>query len=243
MPLVVVAAGVAAYANSLHGPFIFDDARSIAEDPAIRHLWPPWAPLKGATRPTSAWTFAVNYALGGLRVEGYHVVNLLIHLSAALVLWGVARRTLKAYFVTVHGDCPNFRGEVRENGTVPLRPVWLALAIALLWVVHPLQTQAVTYVVQREESLMGLFYLLTLYGFLRAQDSRRPGWWYAASAGCCALGMGAKKVMVTAPLMVLWYDRALVAGSWREIFRRRWIYWRRWHARSDGAGRLRCSPA
>ena len=206
--MLLVAAGVAAYANSLHGPLVFDDLTSIGDDASIRHLWPPWAPLKESTRPTAAWTFAVNYALGGLRVEGYHAVNLLIHLSAGLVLLGVARRTLKPYFASSD---------------------WLALAIALLWTVHPLQTEAVTYIVQRQEALMGLFYLLTLYGFIRATGTTgilrvpartggptfgrcppvppnaspastlhpssfilHPFLWYALSVACCALGMGSQ---------------------------------------------------
>jgi tetratricopeptide (TPR) repeat protein len=101
----------------------------------------------------------------------------------------------------------------------------LALVIALVWVVHPLQTQAVTYIIQRHESLMGMFYLAALYAFMRAQTSARPGLCYAASVLACVLGMGVKEVMVTAPILVLWYDRAMVAGSWREIFARRKFYY------------------
>jgi len=83
----------------------------------------------------------------------------------------------------------------------------------------------VTYIYQRLESLMGLFYLLTLYGFVRAQQSPRPADWYAMSVACCAAGMGTKEAMVTAPVLVLWYDRALVAASWRELFARRSLYY------------------
>ena len=99
----------------------------------------------------------------------------------------------------------------------------LALAIALLWAVHPLQTESVTYIVQRAESLVGLFYLLTLYCFIRgAGGSARPVCWYAGSALACLLGMASKEVMVSAPLIVLLYDRAFLAGSFREAWRRRW---------------------
>ena len=72
---------------------------------------------------------------------------------------------------------------------------------------------------------MGLFYLATLWCFVRALDSPKPAWWYAASVACCALGMGTKEVMVTAPLIVLWYDRAFAADGWREIFSRRGKYY------------------
>jgi tetratricopeptide (TPR) repeat protein len=92
------------------------------------------------------------------------------------------------------------------------------LAVALLWIVHPLQTESVTYVVQRAESLMGLFYLLTLYCFIRGVTEEH---WLWLSAACCLLGMATKEVMVTAPVMVLLYDRAFVSGSFREAWRRR----------------------
>ena len=98
----------------------------------------------------------------------------------------------------------------------------LALAVATIWVVHPLLTEAVTYVVQRAESMVGLFYLLTLYCFVRGAASRSSGVWYACSAIACLLGMATKEVMVSAPLMVLLYDRTFVAGSFREAWRQRW---------------------
>ena len=74
----------------------------------------------------------------------------------------------------------------------------IALAVSVLWAVHPLQTESVTYVVQRSESLMTLFYLLTLYCVARGAASQRPSCWYAAAVVACALGMLSKPVMVTA---------------------------------------------
>jgi tetratricopeptide (TPR) repeat protein len=101
--------------------------------------------------------------------------------------------------------------------------------VALLWTVHPLQTEAVTYVVQRTESLMGLCYLLTLYCFIRGAESqeangasgRRHRLWFAFSVAACLLGMASKEVMVSAPVMVLLYDRTFLAGTFREAWRRR----------------------
>ena len=98
----------------------------------------------------------------------------------------------------------------------------LALAVALLWAVHPLQTESVTYVVQRAESLVGLFYLLTLYGLVRGATAARPLGWYAVAALACLLGMATKEVMVSAPLVALLYDRTFLAGSFREAVRRRY---------------------
>jgi protein O-mannosyl-transferase len=208
--IVILAAGMAAYANSFSGPFVFDGILCVAENPAMHKLWPPWAPMIGTARPTADWSFAVNYALDGTNAWGYHAVNLAIHLAAALALFAIVRRTLlSGRLATRFGPA-----------------AWgVALAVAVLWLVHPLQTQSVTYIYQRYESLMGLFILLTLYSFIRAQDASRPNRWYAASAACCLLAVTTKEVAAVAPLLILWYDRALVASSWREIVRRRSAYY------------------
>ena len=98
----------------------------------------------------------------------------------------------------------------------------LALAVALVWALHPLQTNSVTYIVQRAEALVGLFYLLTLYCFVRGATSARGSAWYAAAVAACALGMASKEVMVSAPLVALLYDRLFISGSFKEGLRRRW---------------------
>jgi tetratricopeptide (TPR) repeat protein len=207
---LIIVIGVVVYANSFLGTFVYDDHGNIVYNQRIRQIWPPWSVLAGNARPIGSLSFAVNYGIHGLRLFGYHAVNLLIHLLAALTLYGICRRTFT-------------RGQLAPR--YGPAACGLALAVAVLWMVHPLQTQSVTYVVQRLEALMGLFYLLTLYCFIRAQDSPRRLGWYSGAVVCCALGMGTKEVMVTAPVMVLWYDRALVASSWREIFRRRGAFY------------------
>ncbi len=207
---LIVLAALAAYSDSFAGAFIFDDAAAIVKNPAIRSLWPPWAPMVGTNRPLGFLLFAVNYAVGGTNVWSYHVVNLAIHLAAALVLFGVVRRTLS-------------RGQLATRFSPAADG--LALAVALLWLLHPLQIESVTYIYQRFESLMGLLVLLTLYGFIRAQDSTRPKRWFIAAVGCCLLAVMTKEVAAVTPLLVLWYDRAFVASSWREIIRRRWAFY------------------
>jgi len=202
------------------------------EQPAAQNLWPIRLILAGA-RPVVLFTLALNHRLGGA-AWGYHAFNVAVHLLAALTLFGVVRRTL-----TLPILAPRF-GQASTA---------LAFCIALVWMLHPLQTESVTYVIQRMESLMGLFYLLTLYCFIRASSSpdsdglchqaTKPprtatesfllgvlvSWWqerwHAAAVLACALGMGSKEVMVTAPLAVLLYDRTFLAGSFREALRRR----------------------
>jgi Flp pilus assembly protein TadD len=214
--LLLCAAGVLAYHNSLEGPFFFDDLTSIPDNPHIREICPPWrflsmpSDLTISGRPVVALSLAANYALGGLRVTGYHLFNLLIHVAAALLLFGVLRRTVERCRPGL-----GFEGSSDR----------MALAVALLWLVHPLNTEAVNYVVQRTELLMGLFYLLTLYAFIRstgrdAAPGTRRGW-SAIAVLSCALGMASKEVMVTCPLMVLVYDRIFVAGSFRRALRSR----------------------
>jgi len=152
------------------------------------------------------FTFAINYASGGVTPWGYHAVNLAIHILAGLTLFEIVRRTLA-------------QPPLRERfGAAENELAW---AMAVLWTVHPLQTESVTYLSQRAESLMGLFYLMTLYGFIRGTSSPRRGLWFMVSIVACLLGMGTKEVMVSAPLMVLLYDRTFLSGSIREAWRRR----------------------
>lgn len=210
--LVIAVAVIVAYAGTFSAPFVLDSEPIATAYPSIRHLWPIWKalapPHDGSTiegRPVLNLSLAVSYALTGTGVLGYHAVNLAIHLLAALVLFGLARRTLQL-------------AGARDPGLV-------AFAIGLIWAVHPLQTEAVTYVIQRAESLMGLFYLLTLYCFVRGIEGGaarpRAAAWFGLSWLACLLGMGTKEVMVSAPVMVFLYDRCFVAGTFHGAWRRR----------------------
>jgi tetratricopeptide (TPR) repeat protein len=208
---LIVAAGAIAYSNSFGGPFIYDGKQSILDNHYIRRLWPITEAMKAppqattSGRPIVCLSLAVNYAISNLDVWSYHAFNLTVHLIAGLLLFGIVRRTLVSE-----------RLKERFGGASTV----LASACALLWVLHPLNTQAVTYVIQRAESMMGMFYLLTLYCAVRGFASKRAGGWYVASVVACALGMGTKEVMVTAPLIVLLYDRIFVSRSFKELFRR-----------------------
>ena len=227
-PILIVAAGLIAYCNSLNGPFIFDDLGAIENNPSIRTLWPPQRPLSPppgntlAGRPIVNLSFAINYALFGLDVRGYHATNVLMHLCAALALYGVLRRTFRL---------PRLRDSFGRDADA------LALAIALLWEVHPMLTEAVTYTSTRTEGMMGLFFILTFYCAVRAFESPGPGpgpgprpapKWYALAVLSCAIGMGCKEVMAAAPILVFLYDALLVQppdSSFKATFRRRRVFY------------------
>jgi Flp pilus assembly protein TadD len=193
---------------------IYDDLSVIPVDPSIRKLWPVWDVLTaqhepGSTidgRPLVALSLAVSHATGGRPVH-YHVFNLCVHLAAAMVLYGLIRRTL-----LLPGVPPSL-GQ---------RAAPIALASAVLWGVHPLTTAAVTYIIQRAESLAALCYLLTLYGLLRCATGRRPAVWSVAAVTACFLGANTKEIIVSAPIVCLLYDRAFLAGGFVAALRKRW---------------------
>jgi Tfp pilus assembly protein PilF len=211
-PVLIVAAVVATFANGISGVLLLDDESSILTNGSIRHLtdfskvFSPRTETVNAGRPLLNLSYALNYAADGTNVTGYHLANILIHALAALTLFGIVRRTLVL---------PRWRGRFQADAPA------LAAFAAVLWAVHPLQTESVTYLSQRAESLMGLFYLLTLYGFIRAAEQPRS-WWAIATPLACLAGMSTKEVMVTAPVAVLLYDRAFLTDSLRDALTRRY---------------------
>jgi tetratricopeptide (TPR) repeat protein len=206
--LTIVLSCIVVYSNTFAVPFLFDDLPRIRDEIAIRSAWPPILAMQNSNRPFAQYTFAINYAVHGYDVWGYHAVNLSIHCLAALCLFGLVRRSM-----------------LRSSKTLQQVAFIGGFIVALLWALHPLQTQAVTYIVQRLESLMGLSYLATLYFFVRSQDSRFVTFWLGCSASACFFGMGCKEVMATAPLAVLWFDRVFIASSWHELFSKRKFYY------------------
>ncbi|WP_146180259.1 tetratricopeptide repeat protein [Opitutus sp. ER46] len=212
---LIVVAALAAYHNSFQVPFVFDDEPAILANPTLQTLPGAWVPPPGSLtvsgRPLLNFSFALNHAVSGTAVWSYHALNLLIHATAGITLWWVVAQTLRGpRLARRYGD--------RAEG--------IALGAALLWVLHPLQTESVTYTVQRAESLCGLFVLLTLACFIRATRTSEPArGWLAAAAGSAMLGVLTKEVAVVAPLLVLLYERTFVAGNWRGAWAaRRWFY-------------------
>ena len=175
-----------AYARVLDGEFQFDDRVVIEEAPAIKDLGPFLSHtfLSGwihAGRPVTDLTFALNYAAGRLDPRGYHAVNLTLHLIVSLLLWRLGARLLE------------------RAGAESQRPAVLAAAI---FAVHPLGSQAVSYVAQRAEVLASLFYVGATLLILDARDSRHPFRTLVAAGACALIGLGAKPMVVTLPFAV-----------------------------------------
>lgn len=193
--LAAVVLTVCAYLPSMRGPFLWDDLSEIRDNPAIRTLMPPWRPmLEGGElphRPLPYYTFALNHAVHGLEPTGYHVVNVAIHLANGLLVWWIVGESLR-----------------RQGGLDAARSGAAAAATAAVWLVHPLATQAVSYIYQRIELLAALFALGTLAAAMVARDSRRPWSWLALAVASCAAGMACKEWVVVVPIIVVLHDFA-----------------------------------
>jgi hypothetical protein len=228
--LALAVATVLAYVPALDAPFVIDDEGTIGASSEWKSL--PGSPTAG--RPlvmaTLAANFAANRALGvdqrpdpdgPNKAIGYRLVNLLLHLLAGALLFGVVRRAM------------------RER-TIP--EDWRALAdpvagvVCALWLLHPIQSEVINYIVQRSEALASICYLATLYASQRAWHATPTARlrWYALAVVACVLGMLSKEIVISAPLAVMLYDRAFRLPSWRALRRpgngRGWLYVALWSA-------------
>jgi tetratricopeptide (TPR) repeat protein len=214
LPLAVLVVGsiltVFAYRPALTGGFVFDDRPNIVVAPGIK-----WEALSieslqglrdGALLPrrwVANGTLAMNHLAGGLDPYGYHVVNIVIHLLVGLVLTWVAWLYLRS---------------VRTDGDSRTLGVAAALA-AVLFLLHPLNSQAVAYVVQRMTSLAALFNLLALglYWTGRAREPGERAWpWYVGVVAMWALALGSKENSALLPLVVGTYEACFRRSEWRS---------------------------
>ena len=215
--LGLAAVGLAVLVVAIHQPawrggFVYDDITEIAENPGIRQLWPPWVAMWEGTpvphRPLPYYSFALNYAVGGLDPRGYRAVNLAIHLLNGLLGFVVCRRLA----VRLAGQTVT---PARLQQAAPL-----ALAAVALWLVHPLGTQAVDYIYQRIEALAAMCMLATVACFLRATDGGGRGW-LTASVAASAAGMCCKEHVAAVPVVVLLIDWLAAADRpgprWRDL--------------------------
>jgi tetratricopeptide (TPR) repeat protein len=219
----------ALYASTLGYPFHFDGQPYVIQNPLIRdignfgsyfafaghyrtvsdHELPADLATNFILRPLTYLSFWVNYALGGTDPRGYRAVNIAIHATNGWLVFLLLRRLMQS-----HGL--RRRTEAGSGLFVPL-------ASALLYLVHPLQVESVTYIAQRFTSLATFFYLLTILLHFRSCDAtgrRARELWRVASVAALIFGMLSKEICFTAPVMVVLLDMLVMGTAWRTALRR-----------------------
>ena len=180
---IVAAAAVLAYLNSFQGAFQLDDYKVVLSDPAVRSWGGWWSDLGRGIRPLLKLSYAINWATG-LGLFGFHLANLLIHLGNSILVLLLARK---------------LTGSSSRMGCV-------ALFTALLFALHPIQTEAVTYVAGRSASLMAFFYLASLAAYIHGRLEGRPLLTYALSPALFLLALAVKETAATLPAALLLWE-------------------------------------
>jgi len=211
--------GINLYWGTLDSPFILDDLNNITENRNIRiesfdlsGLWNAGFNAPCKNRPVSNISFALNYLMGRYDVRGYHAVNILIHIINGILVY-----QFLLLIIGIGPHPPRLNTEKEKAGTVntqtkelgrrtPMHLSWTALAAALLWFAHPVQTQSVTYIVQRMNSLATMFYLLSLVFYVHGRlCGTIAGRWslFAAAFLSWVMAMGSKEIAVTLPVIIV----------------------------------------
>ncbi|MEJ2164647.1 MAG: tetratricopeptide repeat protein [Desulfobacterales bacterium] len=198
------------YTPSLTGPFIFDDIGNIRDNPHIRIpalslenlVWAAFhSPI--TNRPLANVSFALNYYAHGYNPVGFHAVNVLIHIASGFFLYFLAKATLST---------PALKAKYARLGWIPFFTVFI-------WIVHPLQTQSVSYIVQRMNSLAAMFYILSLLLYARFRLSARTRSRWLLFAGCVSAGLlafGTKEISTTLPGFIILYEWYFFQGLNRK---------------------------
>lgn len=218
-PLFLAMAAFVVYYNSLRGEFVFDDEPILARVPSSPVFWPLHEAWLFGRRAFVELSWNLNHALLGAQPAGYHAVNIAIHILATIALYLLAQLLLRSDKMPDH---------LRNHSRA------LAFVIALIWTVHPLNTESVTYIVQRYESMAGMLILFVLYFSARAalaQDAPRIGaptksWcWFALAIVTGILALYSKEIAAGIAVPALLMDRAFVSGSFKNSLKKRgWFY-------------------
>jgi len=198
---------VISYSNTFYATFHFDDNPAIVENPTIKRVtWENISSLIQGSRPTVNLSLMLNYQLNGLNVVGWHIFNISVHIFNSCFVYLLALWTL---------NLPALGDQYRE------RSKRMALFAALLFAVHPIQTESVTYIITRTELLATFFYLATFLFFIKGAKTNKFGYSLAAFF-TAALSMGAKEWAVTLPAMLLIYDYLFLAQGKVSTVLSRW---------------------
>jgi len=190
---IIVLLGLAIYSNTFHTPFQFDDDGAIVNNPLIRDIHEVRGTMGRNGRIVGIYTFAINYHLHKLNVFGYHVGNFLIHIITTILVWWLT-------YLLLSVPCLKRKKIIRHKATV-------GLLTALLFLSHPVQTQAVTYLAQRFASLATLFYVLSLCFYLKGRlifsNKFLMVSCFLVSAMAAITGMYTKGIVMTLPLVII----------------------------------------
>ena len=203
------------YSDTFSSSFHFDDEPNIVQNRQIRTP-STFLDVSGG-RYVGFLSFALNYRFGRLEVFGYHLVNLLIHITNGVLVFTLV--SLLFHTPGIRSGLPA-RSQLPESG-IRRHSSWVALTAALLFLTHPIQTQAVTYIVQRFASLATLFYLFSVVCYLKWRlappDGRHRYWWYAGALGSAIVAMKTKEISFTLPFMILLVEGLFFRPSaWRQ---------------------------
>jgi hypothetical protein len=199
--VLIIGVALVAYSNTFHVPFQFDDLSNITQNPNIQIKSFSWDRLerlventyKGSIRVFSYFTLALNFYFGGFNVFGYHLVNLIIHIATGIFLY---------WFLFLTFNLPSLKG---KYGSISYKVV---LFTSLIFVVHPIQTQSVTYIVQRMASMAGMFYLLSMVLYIKGRLSTGTArfCYFGGTALSYLLGIFSKENVAILPLFVALYE-------------------------------------
>jgi hypothetical protein len=188
------------YSHTLRSPFTFDDRSNIQNNSHIRLSTLTAGEITSAAfespmknRPVSYLTFGLNYYIHKYDVFGYHLVNILIHATTGIFLYLFLKTTL---------SLPSLRSRYEPYG-------WIPFIAALIWLIHPIQTQSVTYIVQRMNSVAAMFFILSFFLYARARLAEKKGKKWMLFAGCAVSGLlslGSKEIAATLPFFILLYE-------------------------------------
>ncbi len=210
--LIILVIGTILYLNTFEVPFYLDDILSIKENPDIKDLSQFLAsfgktPFMHGTRFIGYLSFALNYKINGLDLVGYHIVNLLIHLISAVLVY---------IFITFLLQTP----VLKQNKSGPDSKAALPFVISAIFLVHPVQTQAVTYIVQRLTSLATMFYLLSIVLYLVWRVKHKNAFSLLGSIVSAVLAMLTKEISFTLPGVIILIEFTFFSGNWKEKVKR-----------------------
>jgi len=198
---LIIGVALVAYSNTFYVPFQFDDRSNIVQNPSIQIRVFTWDSLERLVRNTykdtirvfSYFTLALNYYFGGLNVFGYHLVNFIIHVIAGIFLY---------WFLILTFDLSTLK---EKYGSISYK---VALFTSLIFISHPIQTQSVTYIVQRMTSMAGMFYLLSMVLYIkgRLSSGRARFFYFGGMVLSYLLGVFSKENVAILPLFIALYE-------------------------------------